>query len=257
MQRPALVTAIAYLQFLVACASLQLFKTPMIGKWKLFDNDWLSLQAQWTYLSYSVLLSLILTVAILRGYAWSRWVLVITGAIGLVLAIPVNNIDGLAPFVVSMAYVAGTIYLLFRNADACKFFSRSRAGEPLINIRELLATLFQLLWAFTIYRNLLGQFTHVFAPWTVVIVVAVCAAFGVLIGWAIRRDIGLAYRDFAITLSATGLFTAYQFALTALMTVSTRRALELKFLPSVILLLTMAAMAFVLSKLSTRSLRLT
>ncbi|AJC18135.1 hypothetical protein [Pandoraea sputorum] len=214
MQRPALVTVIGYLQFIAAITSVQMFQEPLVGKVAIFPGSWLSVHAQWNYLAYSVLLNLITGFSILRGYRFAPWLLAMANFAGFSLMIPsFSQTTSLS--LLSAAYSVVTVAPLFLAPSAKQYFRVRRTVRAKFSVRDILSTLLQILAAFTIHRQLIGGFTHVFEPWAAGVAIVFVSGFAILIGSLIRWRFWHACSDFAITLVTAGIFSGYMLLVSA------------------------------------------
>ncbi len=210
MQKPAVVTGIAYIQFLAIWNLVKMYDTPLVGRSPLFLGSWLSPHDQWAYNSIAVLVTILVTVGLILGRNWSRWLLLMGALAGWLATIPVRDMQGIPQYLLSLLFGSIILGLLFLAPSARVYFSLPQTQKTPISVRGFIATVFYAICALNLYSLSLFAFIGNTPLW---LSLALCFALSIpclLLGMAVRWNLAVACRDGATVLLAMALFLTFQ-----------------------------------------------
>lgn len=211
MRRPAIITAIAYVQLLAAVDILKAFDSPYRNRIPLFTGSALSVHAQWTLLATLLPAAVIIGAGFAPGKGWSRWLLAATIIVIAALTVPIRQAQGIYSYLLLLLLGVTLATLPFSSGSSRAYFDRTLRVKRALSLRGLFAKAMFAFCAVNTSLILRDRLMNNVDLLTAIAVLCGLSLPALVLGAVARWDIVAACRNAATALLSAALFVACRF----------------------------------------------
>ena len=159
MERPRIVTGMAYLNLMGVLTAIWLFdKGANIGVDPIYWGSVVAPKWQWHWVAVAIGVAFVTTVGLFLGWDWTRWLALLLSVVGYCVAAPVYEVSLFPKFLFDLSVSVLVYWVLFFSPTVNRYFARPADGQRKVIIRGATSRMLLVFAGFTAHSIVMGVF---------------------------------------------------------------------------------------------------